>query len=174
MQSLVSRSVKKMLQGLNLQGPNFQETPERVGRMFEEFRTLPRPKLTTFPLEGPPGLIAIKDHVSWGFCPHHLLPVKYTFKVGYIPHRQVLGLSKLARICDWTLTDLPLQEEIAYRVVKILEEELDPKGSGCILQGEHFCMRIRGVKSENCATISSYLKGMFLGDQSTKMEFLQF
>jgi GTP cyclohydrolase I len=155
-----------------LQDENFQETPARVSRMWHTFINHPKPKLTTFPLKGKGGMILLKNHKSWGFCPHHLLPVKYTFRIGYIPNKKVLGLSKLARIADHALTTLPLQEELAWTIVNQIIQSVNPKGAGCIVHGEHLCTRMRGVKSPCAEAVSDIMWGVFLTIPSAREEFL--
>ena len=167
-------AVKNLLQQLNynIKDPNFIDTPKRVAKMWNAFRNVEKPTLTTFPLKTRGGMIILKNHISWGYCPHHLLPVKYTFRIGYIPEDRVLGLSKLARIADWILTTLPLQEEIAPEIIDTITKAINPKGSGCIINGEHMCTRIRGVSSPCAEAISDIMQGMFLTDKSTRNEFI--
>ena len=167
----VLRSLVKKITD-NPDSPNFKDTPSRVARMWAEFLSLPQPELTTFPLTTKGGMIILRNHESWGFCPHHLLPVKYTFRIGYLPEDRVLGLSKLARIADYTLTDLPLQEEIAPRIVNTLVGAINPKGAGCVVYGEHLCTRMRGVKSPCAEAISDIMWGLFLEDPKAREEFL--
>lgn len=169
---LAQNDVKNFLQRFDLRGPNYEETPKRVATMWSTFLNCPKPDMKTFPLRGKPGMVVVKDHVTWGFCPHHLLPIKYTFRIGYIPSKRVVGLSKLARIADWVVSTLPLQEEVAYSVVEEIEAALDPKGAGCIVHGEHHCMKVRGVKSPCAVTSSSFVSGVFLISEATRSEFL--
>ena len=167
----VKRMVTEFLSTYNLTGPNFEETPVRVEKLWREFFSQPKPKLKTFPLRNESGLIAVKNHISWGFCPHHLLPVRYNFKIGYVPNKIVLGLSKLPRLADFSLINLPLQEDIPKVVVDYLLENLKPKGAGCIVEGEHLCMKMRGVESEQSSAVSIHLEGC-LTEPAWKEEFL--
>jgi GTP cyclohydrolase IA len=167
----VESAIKLLIKGLGFQGTDFDDSPQRVARMWDQF-FIPKPNMTTFEVKTPQGMICIKDHVCWGFCPHHLLPVKYTFKIGYIPQDRVLGLSKPARIAEWVLTSLPLQEDVPALVVDEINEVLTPKGAGCIVRGEHLCMQMRGVKSPCCYAISSNMSGCFLTEEATRLEFI--
>jgi len=171
-QKIVSYLTENLLNHYDLHGPNFDGTPERVQRMLNEFFNTPKPNMTTFPLEGKAGMIVVKDHTAWSFCPHHLLPVRYIFKIGYIPEERVLGLSKLARVADYVVTRLPLQEDAAEMVADIIEEAIHPKGIGVVVDGEHLCMKMRGVRSTNATAHSSFLTGCFLIEQSCREEFL--
>ena len=171
--SKVHRATELFLQQYRLKGVNFEETLTRVSKMWDVFFGLKKPEMKSFPLEGKPGMIIVKDHIAWSFCPHHLLPVKYTFKIGYIPNKRVLGLSKPARIADWICTQLPLQEEIAYKVCEEIEQAIEPKGVACVVQGEHLCMRMRGVESDHSNAVSSFVSGVFLISEATRMEFMR-
>ena len=164
--------VKELLYAYRLSGENFEDTPRRFIATLDNLIFRERPKMTTFLVKGKPGMLFIKNYVTWSLCPHHLLPVKYTFKIGYIPEDIVLGLSKLARIADWVMSQLPLQEEIPGMICDFLQEVLNPKGCGVLVQGEHLCMRMRGVQSENTTAISSGLRGVMLTEPSAKEEFL--
>ena len=92
--------------------------------------------------------------------------------IGYIPEDRVLGLSKLARIGDWALRDLPLQEDIAPLIVSTIDSHLNPKGTGVVIEGEHFCTRIRGVRSTQAVTLTDCFSGLMLDDPRSRAEFL--
>lgn len=171
--SIPEQAIKQLLDYYSLKGENFRETPERVARFYRMLTKQEAPNLKTFPLRGKPGMILIKNHVCWSLCPHHLLPVKYTFKIGYIPSKRVFGLSKPARIADYVCSKLMLQEEMPYEVVHTMEEALDTKGCGCIIHGEHSCMQMRGVKSTCVSATSSFMSGVFLISEATRQEFIQ-
>jgi GTP cyclohydrolase I len=164
--------IEELLNGYCLTGENFEDTPRRFTQTLEDLIFRLKPVMTTFPLRDTSSMILIKDYVAWSLCPHHLLPVKYTFKIGYIPEERVLGLSKLARLADWVMSLLPLQEDIPALILKELEEGVKPKGCGCVVIGEHLCMRMRGVQSENTTAVSTGMRGCFLKEQSCREEFL--
>ena len=167
------KAIKQFLDFHSLHGPNFRDTPKRVEAVYNTLLKMKMPELKTFPLRGKPGMILIKNYIAWSFCPHHLLPVKYTCRVGYIPSKEVLGLSKPARIIDWVCSKLLLQEEMPYAIVQVIDEKLDPKGCGCIIQGEHMCMQMRGIKSPCVSAVSSFMSGVFLISEATRQEFIQ-
>lgn len=169
----IESAVKTILTELDYHGPNFDGTPERVARMYRTFRGPEPPKMASFPLEARTGMVIVADHECWSFCPHHLLPVKYMIKVGYLPRsRKVLGLSKLARICDEVMKEMPLQEEIGYKIVQPIVDELNPRGAGAVVRGEHQCMRMRGVESSHATGVTTYLWGFFLDNNQAGREFL--
>jgi len=166
----VQKIVKQMLNKLGFKNPNFDQTPERIERMWKAFLEVERPTMTVFPTECNEMLI-IKNHVTWGFCPHHLLPVKYTFRIGYIPKSLVVGLSKLPELANYFVSFLPLQEDLPPMICDALEEALKPQGVGCSVEGTHLCMVMRGVKSPCVEAVVTKLKGIILLNPSTHDEF---
>ncbi len=164
---------KQFLKDFSLEGPNFIDTPIRIYRMWDNFfKEDSTIDLTTFPLKGKAGMIIFKDHEDWGFCPHHLLPVKYTFKIGYIPRDKVLGASKPLRIANRVLRGLPLQEEIGEMIASQIQKEIETRGVGVIIKGEHLCMRMRGVESPCSSMVTTFMLGCFLDDPAAREEFL--
>lgn len=165
-------AVRDLLNIYDLHGENFEETPRRYIQTLDGLTQRDKPRFTTFPLRVKASMIIVKDYVTWSLCPHHLLPVRYTCKIGYIPKERVLGLSKLPRIADWVMSLLPLQEEVPAMICEELDLILKPRGCGCIVSGEHFCMRMRGVQSEEAISTSSAMMGDFLNDGPSREEFL--
>lgn len=142
--------IKDFLGWHALDGPNFDETPRRVATMWERFLYNDKvfPELKTFPTENREPVI-MRGHIAWGFCPHHLLPVRYTFTIGYIPNGRVVGISKLARLAEYYVKELPLQEDLTVLIANTLFEKLDPFGAVCGIKGYHLCSVMRGIKSED-------------------------
>lgn len=170
---MLSAGVNDFLKTYDLKGPNFEDTPRRVSKMWDNFfKGDSELDIRTFPLQGPAGMIIFKDHEDWGFCPHHLLPVKYNFKIGYIPRGEVLGASKPLRIASKVLRSLPLQEDIGEEIVNTILKFIDVRGAGVVIKGEHLCMRMRGIESPCSSMITTFMYGDFLHDQSTREEFL--
>jgi GTP cyclohydrolase I len=166
-------ATQQLLKCLDLHGPDFDGTPKRIARMWWKFIKPKGVDMTTFELKGKGGMIFIKNHECWSFCPHHLLPVRYVIKVGYLPeNRQVLGLSKLARVCDSLMHKMPLQEDLAGMIARPIIKVLNPKGVGVIIEGEHLCMRMRGVESSCATAVSTFFWGEILTDESTRKEFM--
>ena len=171
--SIPEKAIEALLTFYSLKGPNFKETPQRVTRFYRDLLSTRMPDLKTFPLRGKPGMILIKNHITWSLCPHHLLPVKYTMKIGYIPSKKVFGLSKPARIADFVCSKLWLQEEMPSEIVRIMDKALETKGCGCIIHGEHLCMQMRGIRSTCVSATSSFMSGVFLISEATREEFIQ-
>jgi len=155
----------------DLEGANFDETPRRVAKLWDSFLRAEKPLLKTFPTENQE-MVLIKDYISWGFCPHHLLPIKYTFKIGYIPRDKVVGLSKLPRLADYHLSKLPLQEDLPCLIADDLNKLLNPLGCGCQVRGYHLCCGMRGIKSESMEFVTTSLKGVMLFSGASQQEFL--
>lgn len=152
---------------------DFADTPRRVVQSWQSFFEVPKPEMKTFPTRNKQGMILFRRHLLWGFCPHHLLPVRYIIHIGYIPSDRVLGGSKPLRLAEWAISKMPLQEDIPFTVVDELEKAVNPKGAGCIVEGEHHCMRIRGIKSPCVDMVTDYLTGCFLAEGPTREEFMK-
>ncbi len=155
---------------LDLSNENFRETPKRVASFYQELLKREKPKIKLFPSKSDE-LVILKDFIAYSLCPHHLLPVRYEFRVGYIPTGYVIGLSKIPRIINYLMSKLPLQEDIPDMVVNYLVELLRPLGAGCQVRGHHLCMEMRGVRTEG-EFISTKLAGVILLNPGTHDEFL--
>ncbi len=107
-----------------------------------------------------------------GMCPHHLLPVRYTVSIGYIPKGNVIGLSKLARAADLILSQPITQESGTTKLVDALETMLGTGDIGVVVRGQHMCMCVRGVKNE-ALTITSLVKGCLRAEPEARAEFLK-
>ena len=163
----------QLLSELGLHGQNFDETPKRMEQQWYNFISPPPIKLTTFTSKVQTGHVIVKNHECWSFCPHHLLPVKYIIKIGYLPKgKKVLGLSKLARICDSVMYKMPLQEELGAMIVQPLIEAVQPRAAGAVINGQHLCMRMRGVESSCAEAVTDFMWGLYLEDASARQEFL--
>lgn len=149
------------------------ETPGRVARAFAEMLT-PEPfDVTTFRNEeGYDELVVARAIPFASLCEHHLLPFFGVAHVGYLPDARLVGLSKLARVVDHFSRRLQVQERLTAQVAGFLQESLHPKGVGVVLEAEHLCMSLRGVRAEGSRTVTSALKGIVRDDQRTRSEFL--
>lgn len=149
------------------------ETPGRVARAFAEMLT-PEPfDVTTFRNEeGYDELVVARAIPFASLCEHHLLPFFGVAHVGYLPDERLVGLSKLARVVDHFSRRLQVQERLTAQVAGFLQDSLHPKGVGVVLEGEHLCMSLRGVRAEGSRTVTSALKGIVRDDQRTRSEFL--
>jgi GTP cyclohydrolase IA len=148
------------------------ETPQRVARAFAELLT-PRPfDPTTFPNdEGYDQLVLARDIGFQSLCQHHLLPFHGVAHVGYIPGGRILGLSKLARVVELFARRLQVQERLTQQVADWLDDHLAPRGVGVVLEAEHLCMSLRGVRAQGSRTTTSALRGLLRDDARTRQEF---
>ena len=117
-------------------------------------------------------MIIVKDINYYSLCEHHLLPFMGKVHVGYIPDGKVLGLSKIPRIVDIYARRLQLQEQLTQQIAKGITEFLNPKGVGVVIEGEHMCMRMRGVQKQNASMQTSNMTGIFRKEKKTREEFL--
>lgn len=149
-QGMIEAGVSKILSGLgvDLTDHNYLETPKRVAKFYEELYGEKKISWSTFPEEYSE-FILLKGHRMFSLCCHHLLPVEFTVNLAYIPNGHVLGLSKLARIFDECNNGPLLQERFTKDVLARLTELCpDVLGCACLIQGEHGCTKVRGIKSE--------------------------
>ena len=124
------------------------DTPRRVAAAFAELLTPPPFTPTTFPNhEGYDELVVARSIPFASLCRHHLLPFTGVAHVGYLPGDRILGLSKLARVVELFARDLQTQERLTGQVAGWLQERLDPRGVGVVLEAEHLCMTVRGVQA---------------------------
>ena len=151
---------------------HLSDTPRRVARAYAELLTPRAFDLTTFPNdEGYDELVLARDIPFQSLCQHHLLPFHGVAHVGYIPAGRILGLSKLARVVELFAHGLQVQERLTSQVAGWLEEHLAPKGVGVVLEAEHLCMSMRGVKASGSRTVTSALRGIVRDDARTRTEF---
>jgi len=104
-------------------------------------------------------------------CEHHLLPFHGSAHIGYLPGERILGLSKLARVVDLFARDLQLQERLAQQVADGLQQHLAPKGVGVVIEAEHLCMSLRGVRATGSRIVTSALHGLLREDARSRQEF---
>jgi GTP cyclohydrolase I len=159
--------------GADLEQEGLRESPRRMAAAYAELLT-PEPfNLTTFPNdEGYDELVLVRDIPFQSLCMHHLLPFHGVAHVAYLPGARILGLSKLARVVEHFARDLQLQERLTTQIAGWLQEQLQPKGVGVVLEAEHLCMSLRGVQSAGALTITSALHGLVRDDPRTREEFL--
>lgn len=159
--------------GVDITAPGLLETPGRMARGYGELFT-PRPfTLTTFPNdEGYDELVLVTGIPFRSVCEHHLLPFVGVAHVGYLPAERIVGLSKLARAVDGFAAAPQVQERLTSQVADCLEEQLAPVGVGVVLDAEHLCMRVRGVRAAGTRTRTSALRGTLRDDARSRAEFL--
>jgi GTP cyclohydrolase I len=170
----VERAVVDLLRGLGRDpdGPHLAETPRRVAAAYAELLTAPQFDLTTFPNdEGYNELVLATAIPVQSLCEHHLLPFSGVAHIGYLPGERILGLSKLVRVLDLFARDLQVQERLTQQVADWLQENLAPRGVGVVIEAEHQCMSLRGVRARGARTTTSALHGLLREDARSRQEF---
>jgi GTP cyclohydrolase I len=159
--------------GADLDDEQLRETPRRMVDAYVELLT-PEPfRPTTFPnTEGYDELVLVRSIPFHSLCMHHLLPFHGVAHIGYLPGRRIVGLSKLARVVELFARDLQVQERLTTQIADWIEEQLEPKGVGVVLEAEHSCMSLRGVQKFGAKTVTSALHGLVRDDPRTRQEFL--
>ncbi|MFH1506333.1 MAG: GTP cyclohydrolase I FolE [archaeon] len=182
----IEKSIYSLLSSLgkefqiDLNDGNFTDTPNRISRMYLEIlsgsvdtkKQIEDVLSSKFPSKGFDEMILLKGVKTFSLCPHHLLPAEYDINIAYLPSEEgfVLGLSKLARICNILSSRLVLQEVLTMEIGNALEN-INPKGVAVLVKGQHMCVRMRGIKSTNSEFITSYTSGAFRENASTRSEF---
>ena len=152
-------------------------TPGRVAEMYAElFMGLdmdPREELTVGFEEGHREMVILRDIPFYSMCEHHLLPFYGTVHIGYIPNAtgRVVGGSKLARVVEIFAKRLQIQERMTTQIADAIVNGLKPDGVGVIVQAEHLCMIMRGIKKPGSAIVTSALRGTFRSKAETRAEF---
>ncbi|MBA7538785.1 GTP cyclohydrolase 1 [subsurface metagenome] len=165
--------------GLDLTDVNFEGTPKRVARMYGEiFGGIKDTKQqiknildSSFPSTNKEMIIA-KNISVYSMCPHHFLPVSYSVDLGYIPNGNVLGVSKLTRLVEILAKRPVLQETLTEEIANYLQK-INTLGVMVIVKGQHYCMKMRGVKQQNSTIITSAVRGVFDEDIKTRNEFME-
>jgi GTP cyclohydrolase I len=157
-----------------------RDTPRRVAAMYEElFSGLQedpaRHLKVTFAAEHDE-MVMVRDIPFASLCEHHLIPFMGRAHVAYIPgdDGRVTGLSKLARLVDGFARRLQVQERMTTQIADAIEQVLGPRGVLVVVEAEHLCMSMRGVKKPGTLTVTSSVRGLFRSDERTRAEALQF
>ena len=163
--------------GENPDRPGLLETPKRVANMYEEiFAGLtedPKQHIKLFDEVSNDEMVIVKDIPFYSMCEHHLLPFFGMAHIGYIPSdNKIIGLSKLARIVNNFAKKPQVQERLTSDIADFLNDNLQPKGVAVIMEAEHMCMTMRGVKSAGAKTQTSALRGIMRTDAKTRAEVL--
>ena len=158
--------------GVDLRAEGLRDTPRRMTAAYAEMFE-PRPfDLTTFPNdERYDELVVARSLPVTAVCEHHLLPFVGVAHVGYLPGQRILGLSKLARVVEMFARRPQVQERLTRQVADWLAEHLDPRGVGVVVEAEHLCMTVRGVRAAGASTVTSALHGQLRDDPASRAEF---
>ena len=152
------------------------ETPRRVAEMYAEvFSGLQRDPVEELDVvfdAGHDEMIMVRDMRVYSFCEHHLIPFIGKAHVAYIPNTkgQITGLSKLARAVDVLARRPQVQERLTTQIADALEQALDPRGVLVVIEAEHLCMSLRGVRQPGSQTVTSAVRGVFRRREATRAE----
>jgi len=158
--------------GVDLETESLAATPARMARAYAEMFS-PRPfDLTTFPNDaGYDELIIARSIPVQSVCEHHLLPFIGVAHVGYLPGERILGLSKLARVVELFARRPQVQERLTQQVADWLQDQIAPRGLGVVIEAEHQCMTVRGVRASGVNTVTSAVHGQLRHDAASRAEF---
>jgi GTP cyclohydrolase I len=174
----IERAVREILLavGEDPDREGLRETPARVARMYAElFAGLhlnPRRHLKKFFTERYDEVVLVRDISFQSMCEHHMLPFLGKAHVAYLPGPRIIGLSKLARVVEEVARQPQVQERMTEQIANLLVEELQVKGVAVIIEAEHTCMTIRGVRKPGALCITSAMKGHFRTGSSTRAELM--
>ena len=153
------------------------DTPQRVAEMYTElFRGIdmdPKKELTVGFEEGHREMVILRDIPFYSMCEHHLLPFYGVAHVGYIPNTdgRIIGISKVARVVEIVARRPQLQERMTSQIADAIAEGIKPEGVAVVVQAEHLCMVMRGIKKPGSAIITSVVRGIFRSKSKTRAEF---
>lgn len=177
----IEQGIRLILEGIgdDPKRPGVQETPRRVASMYEEiFEGMgrdPGSVVTVIRGAGHDEMIMVRDIPLHSTCEHHLVPFIGKAHVAYVPNRdgRITGLSKIARLVDVLSKRPQVQERLTTEIADTLESALDPRGVFVLIEAEHLCMTMRGVKKPGSVTSTSAVRGVFRSDSRTRMEALE-
>lgn len=156
------------------------DTPNRVARMYAEIcaglHQEPSEHLATMFEADHDEMVMVRDIPMYSMCEHHLIPFLGKAHVAYIPNRSgnVIGLSKIARLVDGFAKRPQVQERLTRQVADALEENLKPRGVLVVMEAEHLCMSMRGVRKAGSSTVTSSVTGIFRENVATRTEAMRF
>ena len=153
-----------------------KNTPQRVADMYQEIlcglRSDPAEALQVGFEENHQEMVLLKDIPFYSICEHHLLPFHGKAHIGYIPSGRVVGISKLARVVEILARRPQLQERLTSQIADCIMENVRPRGVGVVIEAEHLCMTMRGIRKPGSLVITSANRGIFRSRQETRAEFL--
>ena len=175
----IKEGVRLILEGVgeDVEREGLLETPDRVARMYEEifagmYQDAAEPLSKRYHVAGNE-MVLEKDIVFYSTCEHHLMPFFGKAHVAYIPKGEVVGLSKIARTVEVFAKRPQLQEQLTAQIADAINEQLHPMGVMVMLEAEHTCMTMRGVKKPGSKTVSYVTRGIFAEDTALQDRFFQ-
>lgn len=176
-QDAIANAIRAILEGVgeDVSREGLIDTPERVARMYAEvfggLRVDPESVISTvFSDENHDEMVLVKDIAFYSMCEHHLLPFHGRAHVAYLPKGRLTGLSKLARLVEAFARRPQLQERLTTQIADTLMEGLKPHGALVVVEAEHLCMSMRGVKKPGSITVTSAVRGTFCDMDATRAE----
>ena len=174
----IEKAIKMVLEavGVDLTRKDIATTPKRVAEMYEEilggqFKDASK-DLEVVLEQKHDEIILLKGIPLYSICEHHLMPFIGKAHVAYIPDKRITGLSKIARVVDTLAKRLQVQERLTTEIADIIMNKLKPKGVMEVIEAEHLCLSMRGVKKPGTLTTSSVVRGVFRSNQKTRAEAL--
>jgi GTP cyclohydrolase I len=175
MEKLIKEILKNL--GENPQREGLLHTPSRVEKSLR-FLTKGYEETAEEALNGAlftvkyDEMVIVRDIEIYSLCEHHLLPFFGKCHVGYLPSDKVIGLSKIPRLVDVFARRLQVQERLTQQIANTIEEAVQPRGVGVVIEAQHLCMMMRGVQKQSTKMITSSMLGTFRKDQRSRLEFL--
>jgi GTP cyclohydrolase IA len=175
---LIAEGVRLILKGIgeDVDREGLARTPQRVAEMYEELFSgiVKDPALELTPLfdENHDEMIIVKDIPFYSVCEHHMVPFVGKAHIAYVPNKsgKIVGLSKLTRVLEIVSRRLQVQERLTTLVADAIMAQLEPRGTMVIVEAEHLCMSIRGVKKPNTMTVTSAVRGLFRQNPASRAE----
>ena len=173
----IQKGVRLILEGIGeyIHREGLVETPDRIARMYEELAAGYRDDAAVhlkkrFHVDNN-DMVMEKDIHFYSFCEHHMLPFYGTAAVAYIPNGEVVGLSKIARTLEVFAKRFQLQERLTAQIADVFMEELKPHGVMVLIEAEHMCMTMRGIKKPGTKTVTVVTRGVFNEDEKLQNQF---
>lgn len=181
-QERIAAAVREILEaiGEDPERDGLKDTPKRVARMYAEvcagLHQEPAQHLSTTFEAGHDEMVMVRDIPLYSLCEHHLIPFLGKAHVAYIPNDtgRVTGLSKLARLVDGYAKRPQVQERLTRQIADAIESELHPQGVLVVIEAEHLCMSMRGVRKPGSSTVTSSVTGIFRDNVATRAEAMRF
>jgi len=174
----VEHSIKKILSYIG-EDPNREglvETPSRMVKswatIFSGYQKQVGDVIKTFSDGCCDEMVVLNNIEFYSTCEHHFLPFFGEISIAYIPHKKVIGVSKLARISDIFSNRLQIQERMTTQIAESIMDHVEPKGVAVLCTGQHFCMTSRGVKKQKAKMVTSAIRGVFITNPEAKKEFM--
>lgn len=179
-QNKIKEGIKLILEGIgeDITREGLAETPDRIARMYEEIyagigQTAEEPLSKTFASDNHE-MVLEKNITFYSTCEHHLMPFYGKAHVAYIPNGRVVGISKLARTVEVYAKRPQIQEQLTDQIADALVKYLDCKGAMVMIEAEHMCMTMRGIKKPGSKTVTYAMRGDFAENERLQDRFFQF